>query len=227
LLLKGNWGMNRKTWLYAALGVLALAAPLSLSLAQSAAPTVAAAEADDGTIRLTPDATKIVRLESDAASVIVANPAHASIVLDSPRLLIIMPRQPGTTRFTVLDAKGQVLLEKNIIVTATAQPSYVRIRRACADGTTCAPDSYYYCPDGCYEVAPVNAQGTAQQAPPVMSGKGGGPSIAEENAALEGAGSAVPPTGTSLGLPQVLPPTEPGGGVQVAPLSSPGPALSQ
>ncbi|MFN7114793.1 MAG: pilus assembly protein N-terminal domain-containing protein [Alphaproteobacteria bacterium] len=109
---------------------------------------------DPKAIRLTPDRTKILRLRESAASVIVANPAHASVTLDSPRLLILMPREPGTTSFTVLNAAGKVLLERNIIVSA-AQPQYVRVRRVCGNANDCQPSNYYYCPDGCFEVTPV------------------------------------------------------------------------
>lgn len=111
---------------------------------------------DPRAIRLTPDRTRILRLRENAASVIVANPAHAAVTLDSPRLLILMPREPGTTSFTVLNAEGKILLERNIIVSGTAQPQYVRVRRVCGDNTQgCQPSNYYYCPDGCFEVTPV------------------------------------------------------------------------
>lgn len=113
-----------------------------------------AALGDTGAIRLSPDRTKVLRLRENAASVVVANPAHASVILDSPKLLILMPREPGTTSFTVMNAEGKVLLERNIIVTGT-QPQYVRVRRVCGQERGCAPSNYYYCPDGCFEVTPV------------------------------------------------------------------------
>jgi hypothetical protein len=109
---------------------------------------------DSDAIRLSPDRTKVLRLRENAASVVVANPAHASVILDSPRLLIVMPREPGTTSFTVLNAEGKELLTRNIIVSAT-QPQYVRVRRVCGNARDCAPSNYYYCPDGCFEVTPV------------------------------------------------------------------------
>lgn len=128
-----------------------------LKAGDSAAAEKAAARptlGDPRAIRLTPDRTKILRLRENAASVIVANPAHAAVTLDSPRVLILMPREPGTTSFTVLNAAGRVLLERNIIVSA-AQPQYVRVRRICGNARDCAPSNYYYCPDGCFEVTPV------------------------------------------------------------------------
>ncbi len=128
---------------------------------------------DTNAIRLSPDRTKVLRLRENAASVVVANPAHASVILDSPKLLILMPREPGTTSFTVLNAEGKVLLERNIIVSAV-QPQYVRIRRVCGKDSNCAPSNYYYCPDGCFEVTPVANEGNAD----IPEVQGGAPAAA-------------------------------------------------
>jgi len=135
-----------------------------------------AAPVDDGILRLTTNKNKIVRLDQDAASVIVNNPDHAQVMLDSPRLLIVMPRAPGATSFIVLDANGKTILRKEIIV-SNVQPQYVRIRRMCgASDGACAATSYYYCPNGCYEVTAVgdtgNSAAPAPAAPPA-AGQGG------------------------------------------------------
>jgi hypothetical protein len=124
-------------------------------------------KADDA-LRLTSNKDQIIRLDQDAASVIVNNPAHATVLLDSPRLLIIMPRTPGATSFKVLDDKGEIILQKDIIVT-NAQPKYVRIRRMC-NGGACVPEAYFYCPDGCYEVTPVPGGSGIIAVPPPPSG---------------------------------------------------------
>jgi hypothetical protein len=126
----------------------------------------AAVAEDDDVIRLTPDKTKIIHLTQDAASVVVTNPAHASVLLDSPRVLVVMPRVPGTTSFTVLNANSKVIAEKTVIVSAANKAKYVRIRKIC-DGTggACVPTSYYYCPDGCYEVLTVPPDNGATQVP--------------------------------------------------------------
>jgi hypothetical protein len=141
---------------------------------------------DPDAIRLTPDRTKILRLKQDAASVIVTNPQHAVVMLDSPRLLILMPRDPGTTSFTVLDRDGKVLMERNIIVSG-AQAKYVRIRRVCGNNNNCVSSAYYYCPDGCYEITPVDGTGqmavpavAGGTAPPRPTGAGNDPMIDEE-----------------------------------------------
>ncbi len=125
---------------------------------------------DDGPIRITPDQTKIVRLDQDAASVVVTNPDHASVILDSPRLLVVRPRQPGTTSCTVLNAKGDTIMEKTVIVASQARSKYVRVRRVCASqDSACVPVAYFYCPDGCYEVTPVAPGGEGQPVPAIAS----------------------------------------------------------
>jgi len=120
-------------------------------------------------LRITSDKNALVRLDHDAASVVINNPNTASVMLDSPRLLIVVPHQPGATSFTVLDAKGEVVLQKDILVT-NVQPQYVRIRRMCAgNDASCAPAAYYYCPDGCYEVPTLPNSGNGTTPPPAAA----------------------------------------------------------
>ncbi|MAS87624.1 MAG: hypothetical protein CMH30_06575 [Micavibrio sp.] len=105
-------------------------------------------------IRLSGDETQLIRLDRDAASVIVANPLYANVLVDTPRHLVVIPRQPGTTMFTVLDMQGDVIQQDRIIVGAKKK-NYVTIRRACSnagENADCKPVSQYYCTDGCYEV---------------------------------------------------------------------------
>lgn len=131
------------------------------------------AKSESGILRLTPDKDVVVRLEQDASSVIVNNPRHASVLLDNPRLLIVMPRLPGTTSFSVLNAKGETIMQKTVIVSA-AEKNYIRVRRACLpNDTSCNAAGYYYCPDGCYEVTPVTPGTNATTPPPLPKGSGG------------------------------------------------------
>ena len=102
-------------------------------------------------VRLTPDKSELIRLDRDAASVIVGNPTHLSILLDSTRLLILAPRAPGATYFTVLDSNGNVIMQRHVIV-ASPQEKYLRIRRSCSGSSDCQATSVYYCPDMCHEI---------------------------------------------------------------------------
>ncbi len=155
----------------------------SESTVDSPAAAPAKADAvDDGIVRITPDQTKIITLDQDAASVIVANPAYAQIVLDSPRLLVVMPRTPGATSFTVINAKGETIVTKTVIVSAIGtganKAKYVRIRRMCGNDSSCQPSAYFYCPDGCYEVMPVQPEGGTTPAPEVV---GSAPNVTDGN----------------------------------------------
>lgn len=132
---------------------------------------VAHADSDDDAapLRLTMDQTKVIHLQQDAANVILNNPEHASVDIDNPRLLLVTPHEPGATSMIVLDKDGEEILQQDIIVT-NVQQKYVRIRRMCgAGGDSCAPTSYAYCPDGCYEVTAIPAGGGGAGVPPPPS----------------------------------------------------------
>ena len=103
-------------------------------------------------LKLTPDKSELVRLDQDAMTVIVGNPAHLNVMLDTPRLMVLVPRAPGATHFTVLDRDGNVIMQRHALVAAPKR-QYVRIRRSCASGAEgCQPTSVFYCPDSCHEV---------------------------------------------------------------------------
>ncbi len=145
-------------------------------------------------IRLTSDKNMLLRLSQDAASVIVNNPTQLAVMLDSPRLMILMPRTPGATSLTVLDAKGQIILRKSVII-SNVQTQYVRIRRMCSGDPDCRPSAYYYCPDGCYEISPT-APGSSGAIPPP-------PAVAVEKPAA--AAPATPDASPAYGTPEPAP----------------------
>lgn len=103
-------------------------------------------------LRLTPDKSELVTLDRNAISVIVGNPAHLSVLLDTPNTLVLVPRAPGATHFTVLDATGDVVMQRHVVV-AAPKKNYVRVRRSCANGGEgCRATSVYFCPDICHEI---------------------------------------------------------------------------
>src|SRR5690606_8543611 len=111
-------------------------------------------EATHPLLRLTPDKTEMVPLEREAHSIIVGNPDHAGVLMENPKLLLVVPRQPGATYFSVLDKDGKVIMQRHVVV-AGPHEKYVRIRRSCANATrsgNCQPVSVYYCPDMCHEI---------------------------------------------------------------------------
>lgn len=113
-------------------------------------------------LRLAPGKSKTVKLEHDAASVIISNPAHATVFLDSARLLVVVPRAPGATSFTVLDQQGKTLLTQAVMVSERDDEDYVRVTRICgADNPNCVASTTYFCPDNC---APVSVPGVENNA---------------------------------------------------------------
>ena len=129
-----------------------------------------APEKDRTILRLAPGKSQTIALSRDAASVIVANPTNASVFLDSSRLLVIVPRAPGATGFTVLDREGKEILNQQIVVDSADDPTYVRVTRICGAATqgslsnSCIPSSTYFCPDNCVPVS-VPVADTAAAAP--------------------------------------------------------------
>ncbi len=103
-------------------------------------------------IRLTPDKSELIHLNSPAGSIIVGNPAHINVIADSSTTLVIIPRTPGATHFTVLGKTGDVIMQRQVIV-ASPKENYIRIRKTCADDAKdCEKTSVFYCPDMCHEI---------------------------------------------------------------------------
>lgn len=106
-----------------------------------------------GEVRLTPDKSEIITLDGKASTIIVGNPTHLSIMADSAERLVLVPRTPGATYFSVLDKNGKVIMQRHVIV-ASPKEKYMRIRKSCAgsDADSCNPTQVYYCPDMCHQI---------------------------------------------------------------------------
>jgi len=104
-------------------------------------------------LKMTPDKSELVRLEGHAASIIIGNPNHLSILADSSQTLVLVPRAPGATHFSVLDKNGEVIMQRHVIV-GSPKEKYMRVRRSCAgsDDDSCQSTSVFYCPDMCHEI---------------------------------------------------------------------------
>lgn len=114
-------------------------------------------------LRLTPDKSELIRLDSDANSVIVGNALHVNVIADSARTLVVVPRSPGATHFTVLDNNGQIIMQRHVIV-ASPKTDYVRIKRTCReDSGDCLNTSVFFCPDMCHEIGLDTEQNSSSQ----------------------------------------------------------------
>lgn len=118
-------------------------------------------EATHPALRLTPDKSELITLERPAKSIIIGNPDHANVMADSAKTLVVVPRAPGATFFTVLDEDGEVIMARHILVAAPTE-DYVRVRRTCAgdSGDDCEKTRVFYCPDTCHDIG-SSAGGTA------------------------------------------------------------------
>ncbi|MCD8497016.1 MAG: pilus assembly protein N-terminal domain-containing protein [Alphaproteobacteria bacterium] len=106
-------------------------------------------------LKLSPDKSEIVTLPDDAGTIVLGNPAHLNILADSSKRLIVVPKMPGASYFTVLDKLGNVIMQRHVLV-APPKEKYVRVRKTCYGDSLeagCQATQTYYCPDICHEVA--------------------------------------------------------------------------
>ncbi len=113
------------------------------------------------------DKSELVHLDRSAASIIVGNPVHANVLMDSPNLLVVVPRAPGATFFTVLDQSGDIILQRHVIVAAPKE-HYMRVRKATCgeDAKDCIEMENYYCEANgmCHQIVSVEDEKKAAAA---------------------------------------------------------------
>ena len=122
-------------------------------------------------VRLTPDKSELLRLDEKAGSVIIGNPNHVSVLAESADTLVLVPRVPGATHVTILDADKNVIMARHVIV-ASPKKKYVRIRRSCAGEENCQATQVYYCPDMCHEIVMGGGEDGATQASTLAAATG-------------------------------------------------------
>lgn len=118
-------------------------------------------------LQLTPDKPAILKLEQDVANIIIGNEKNISVMPDTARSVVVIPRQPGATSFSLIGTDGSIIMERTVIV-ASPRQDYIRVRRACPPNKPdCVPYSMYYCPDMCHEVFVPHDPATASIETPV------------------------------------------------------------
>ncbi len=127
----------------------------------------------DPALRLTPDKSELIRLDAPAGSVIIGNPLHINIIADSSTTLVVVPRLPGATHFTILGKDGQVLMQRHVII-ASPKKDYIRIKRVCSeDSKKCQNTSVLYCPNMCHEIGLNTGEEADSSQEEAASGEGG------------------------------------------------------
>ncbi len=104
-------------------------------------------------LRLSPDKSEIVVLDRPASTIIVGNPNHLAVLPSTSQGLILVGRQPGATHFIALNDKGEVIMQRHVLVAAPKE-NYVRVRKTCAASgdDECQSTQVYYCPDTCHQI---------------------------------------------------------------------------
>lgn len=151
-------------------GFISVAAVFGLTLAMALVPTSSPSHAATNyqdhsqthpAVHLTPDKSEIIRLNRPAARVILGNEQHLSIFIDSPERIVLVPRTPGATFFTVLGENGDIIMQRHAII-GSPQKNYIRVRNSCNGGNgDCQNTRVYYCPDMCHQIAIPSADDTA------------------------------------------------------------------
>lgn len=100
-----------------------------------AAPNLALAEA----VSVVLDQARLLRLPDRVSTIIIGNPAIADGTLQSGGILVVTGKGYGTTNLMVLDAKGAVIAEHMITVSAPNNGLTV-FRGAERETLSCAPN---------------------------------------------------------------------------------------
>jgi Flp pilus assembly secretin CpaC len=108
---------------------------LSLCAAVAAQPVQA-----NEPISVVVDQAKVLRISAPANTVIIGNPAIADATVFDTNTLVITGRSYGTTNLIVLDAKGEAIADK-ILVVSPSQKTTVQIhRRSARFSYSCNPN---------------------------------------------------------------------------------------
>lgn len=109
-------------------------------------------EVEADVIELRTDRPQVIKLDREVANILIGNDIYLNIFPDSRKTLILMPVNPGATYFRAIDAEGNTIIEKRVIVAAPKE-EYIRVRQTCAaDDELCSFDTIYYCPDMCHNI---------------------------------------------------------------------------
>lgn len=96
-----------------------------------AVATVAAAfwsQAAHAEIQVLLDQAKIIRLPHGMATIVIGNPSIADVTVQKSGIAVITGKTYGVTNFIVLDAKGEIVSEEQVVV-QPADKSIVTVQR--------------------------------------------------------------------------------------------------
>lgn len=133
---------RRVARMVSARGLRAPAAGLVLAVGlvlAAAAPAVA----QDDTLQIDIDKSRLMKLPAGVATVVIGNPAIADGIVQSGGVMVLTGKSYGTTNLVALDSAGAVLLDRDVsVLRRTAGSDVVTVYRG-AEGSrqalSCAP----------------------------------------------------------------------------------------
>lgn len=121
--------------------VLAFALGVTGCIIGSAQPVMASEVETDpnDTIIVTVDRAKLFRVSRPAATIIIGNPSIADATVEDERTLVLTGRSFGVTNIIILDADGEPIVDRTVVV-RSHEANTVRVyRRASRETYACAP----------------------------------------------------------------------------------------
>jgi Flp pilus assembly secretin CpaC len=102
--------------------VVAFVLAVSAAVLSAASASAAPAASDDRALRLRAHDARLVALDDASRVTLIGDAAVADALLVEPGTLLVSARRAGVTRLRVMTAGGEVVLERDVIVTSAAAP---------------------------------------------------------------------------------------------------------
>lgn len=118
-------------------GIFPRSAALSFFLA--AAAFSSSAEAETKGIEVVMNQAKIVKLSRAADTIVIGNPLIADAAVKDAKTIVITGKGFGVTNFVVLDAKGDPIVDEQVIVSRSVAETIRIYRRANVQTLSCTP----------------------------------------------------------------------------------------
>ncbi len=90
-------------------------------------------------IQVVMNQAKIVKLSRAADTIVVGNPLIADAAVKDPQTIVITGKGFGVTNFVVLDAKGQAVVDEQIVVSRNSAETVRVYRRSRIQTLSCTP----------------------------------------------------------------------------------------
>lgn len=109
----------------------------------------------DPPVYLTIEEPIIIDLKRDVGTVVIPNSDTVNIIQDSSKRIVLMPHNPGSVFFSILDTNRNPIMQRYAIVSnkGTPQKQYVRIHRNCDGVRGCEDTSYFFCDGLCSQMS--------------------------------------------------------------------------